>query len=78
MIMSFLLLNISTNVLKTLNPRDRVEYRDMRQTRHSFSTYHLSREKNPLQIAKVMGHRNVEMVIKVDSKYIENAVDLDD
>jgi len=58
--------------------RARVEYRDMRQTRHSFATYHLSRGKNPLQIANVMGHRNAEMVIKVYSKYIENAVGLDD
>lgn len=55
-----------------------VEYRNMKQTRHSFATYHLSRGKNPLQIAKVMGHRNAEMVIKVYSKYIENAVGLGD
>jgi integrase len=30
-----------------------VEYREMRQTRHSFATYHLSKGKNPLHIAKV-------------------------
>jgi integrase len=50
----------------------------MKQTRHSFATYHLSRGKNPLKIAKVMGHRNAEMVIKVYSKYIESAVGLGD
>jgi len=55
-----------------------VEYREMKQTRHSFATYHLSQGKNPLQIAKVMGHRNAEMVIKVYSKYIDDAVGIDD
>jgi integrase len=55
-----------------------VEYREMKQTRHSFATYHLSRGKNPLHIAKVMGHRNAEMVIKVYSKYIDDAVSIDD
>jgi integrase len=55
-----------------------VEYREMRQTRHSFATYHLSQGKNPLHIAKVMGHRNAEMVIKVYSKYIDDAVGIDD
>lgn len=49
-----------------------VEYREMKQTRHSFATYHMSRGKNPLQIAKVMGHRNAEMVIKVYSRYIDD------
>jgi integrase len=58
--------------------RAAVQYREMKQTRHSFATYHLSRMKNPLKIAKVMGHRNAEMVIKVYSKYIDDAVGLDD
>ena len=55
-----------------------IKYREMRQTRHSFATYHLSSGKNPLQIAKVMGHRNAEMVINVYSKYIDNAASLED
>ena len=55
-----------------------IEYREMKQTRHSFATYHLSQGKNPLHIAKVMGHRNAEMVIKVYSKYIDDAVGIDD
>jgi integrase len=45
----------------------------MKQTRHSFATVALSCGESPLWIAKVMGHRNTEMVIKVYSKYIENA-----
>jgi len=47
--------------------------REMKQTRHSFATVALSCGENPLWIAKVMGHRNTEMIIKVYSKYIENA-----
>jgi hypothetical protein len=38
----------------------------------------MSKGKNPLQIAKVMGHRNAEMVIKVYSRYIDGAVGIDD
>ena len=50
----------------------------MKQTRHSFATVALSCGENPLWIAKVMGHRNTEMIIKVYSKYIENAVGSND
>jgi len=51
----------------------RLEIRDMKQTRHSFATVALSCGESPLWIAKVMGHRNTEMIIKVYGKYIENA-----
>jgi integrase len=50
-----------------------LEVRDMKQTRHSFATVGLSCGESPLWIAKVMGHRNTEMIIKVYGKYIENA-----
>jgi integrase len=49
-----------------------IAYRDMKQTRHSFATIALSLGENPLWIAKVMGHRNSEMIIKVYGKYIED------
>jgi integrase len=49
------------------------EIRDLKQTRHSFATVALSCGESPLWIAKVMGHRNTEMIIKVYGKYIENA-----
>ena len=49
-----------------------LEIREMKQTRHSFATESLSSGKNPVWIAKVMGHRNTEMVIKVYAKYIED------
>jgi len=50
-----------------------VEYREIKQTRHSFATNTLSCGESPLWIAKIMGHRDTDIVIKVYSKYIENA-----
>jgi len=50
-----------------------VKYREIKQTRHSFATNALSCGESPLWIAKIMGHRDTDMIIKVYSKYIENA-----
>lgn len=50
-----------------------IEYREMKQTRHSFATNALSCGENPLWIAKVMGHRDTDMIIRVYGKYIEDA-----
>ena len=49
-----------------------LEFREMKQTRHTFATVALSCGENPLWIAKVMGHRDTNMIIKVYSKYVEN------
>jgi len=38
----------------------------------------LSKGTDPLKIAKVMGHRNAEMVLKVYSKYIDDGVAIED
>jgi integrase len=46
-------------------------YREMKQTRHTFATLALSSGANPLWIAKVLGHRNTEMIFKVYGKYME-------
>lgn len=70
--------NVRSKVWIPTLKRAGVKIREMKQTRHSFATYHLSCGKNPLQIAKVMGHRNTEMVIKVYSKCIEDSVGIDD
>lgn len=51
----------------------RLMVREMMQTRHSFATNALSYGENPLWIAKVMGHRNTDMIIRVYSKFIEDA-----
>lgn len=53
-------------------------YREMKQTRHSFATNALSCGESPLWIAKVMGHRDTDMIIRVYSKYIEDARNLKD
>lgn len=50
-----------------------LDYREMKQTRHSFATNALVSGENPLWIAKVMGHRDTDMIIRVYSKYIEDA-----
>lgn len=50
-----------------------LDYREMKQTRHSFATNALISGENPLWIAKVMGHRDTDMIIRVYSKYIEDA-----
>jgi integrase len=50
----------------------------MKQTRHSFATNALSCGENPLWIAKAMGHRDTDMIIKVYGKFIENASGLND
>jgi integrase len=49
-----------------------VRVREVKQTRHTFATIALSCGEDPLWIAKVMGHRDAEMVIKVYSRYVEN------
>jgi integrase len=66
--------NVWINTLEKAN----LIYRDMRQTRHSFGTYQLSKGTDPLKIAKVMGHRDAEMVLKVYAKYIDDGVAIQD
>lgn len=51
----------------------KIQFREMKQTRHTFATIALSCGENPLWIAKVMGHRDTNMIIKVYSKYVEDA-----
>ena len=48
-----------------------LQFREMRQTRHSFATVALSCGESPLWIAKNLGHRNGEMIINVYSKFVE-------
>jgi len=50
----------------------KIPYRDLKQTRHSFATTALSNGVNPLFIARMMGHRNTDMIIRVYGKYVEN------
>ena len=61
------------NVWKPALDEADLKYRQMKQTRHSFATNALSCGENPLWIARVLGHRDTDMIIRVYSKYIENA-----
>lgn len=65
--------NLRDRVWTPALKRAGLEYREMKQTRHTFATIALSCGENPLWIAQVMGHRNTDMIIKVYSKYIEKA-----
>jgi integrase len=65
--------NLRQNVWIPSVKKAKVRMREMKQTRHSFATNALSFGENPLWIAKVMGHCNTEMIIKVYSRYIEDA-----
>jgi integrase len=49
-----------------------VKVREIKLTRHTFAAIALSCGENPLWIAKIMGHRDAEMVIKVYSRYVKN------
>jgi len=51
----------------------KLQFREMKQTRHTFATIALSCGENPLWIAKIMGHRDTNMIIKIYSKYVEDA-----
>jgi integrase len=64
--------NIRRRVWKSALKDAGVAYREMKQTRHSFATNALSCGENPLWIAKVMGHRDTDMIIRVYGKYIED------
>jgi len=55
-----------------------LKIRDMKQTRHSFATNALSCGENPLWIARILGHRNTEMIIKVYSKYVADSLGIND
>jgi integrase len=56
----------------------KLKIREIEQTRHSFASIALSCGENPLWIARVMGHRNTDMIIKVHGKYVENATGTED
>jgi integrase len=64
--------NLRRRVWKSALKTAGVAYREMKQTRHSFATDALSCGENPLWIAKVMGHRDTDMIIRVYGKYIED------
>ena len=65
--------NLRCRVWKPALKKAGLDYREMKQTRHSFATNALSCGENPLWIARILGHRDTDMIIRVYSKFIENA-----
>jgi integrase len=65
--------NLCKRVWTPALQRANIPYRPMIQTRHSFATTALSLGENPLWIARTMGHRDTDMVIRVYTKYVSNA-----
>ncbi len=55
-----------------------LQHREMKQTRHTFATIALGCGESPLWIARTMGHRNTEMIIRVYGKYMERFRDVED
>ena len=51
-----------------------IEFRSIKQTRHTFATTALSCGENPLWIANVIGHRDTFIIIRVYTRYVENIV----
>jgi len=63
--------NLSNRVWRPALKEAGIPYRPMIQTRHSFATTALSLGE---WIAHIMGHRDTDMIIKVYTKYLKNAV----
>lgn len=61
----------TATVLKYLCKKSGIRYRMQRQTRHSFASNLLSGGENPYHVAKLLRHKNVEMVFKVYGKWLE-------
>lgn len=64
--------NLRTRVWIPALAAAKLRFREMKQTRHTFATVALSSGENPLWIAKFMGHRDTDMIIRVYSKYVED------
>lgn len=70
--------NLDNRVWRPALQKVSIPYRPMIQTRHSFATTALSLVENPLWIAHVMEHRDTDMIIKIYTKHLKNAVNNND
>lgn len=61
--------NFWNPTLKALGIRHRVQY----QTRHTYATLNLMAGANPMWVARMLGHKNMQMVLTVYSKWIDGA-----
>lgn len=51
-----------------------VRYRNPYQLRHTFASQMLSGGENPLMVAKIMGHKDTQMLFRVYAKWIDQGV----
>jgi integrase len=70
--------NLTRNVWIPALRKAGLKVRELKQTRHSFATNALAYGENPLWVAKVMGHRDTDMIIKVYTRYVENLRSVED
>jgi integrase len=63
----------TASVLKYLCQKTGIRFREQKQTRHSFASNLLSGGENPYRVAKMLGHKNVEMVYRVYGTWIDQA-----
>ena len=64
--------NLNNRIWRPALKKANIPYRPMIQTRHSFAATALSLGEDPLRIAHVMGHRDIDMIVKVYTKYLKN------
>lgn len=72
--------NLIKNRWRPLLSKCNIEYRKLYQTRHTFATTMIMSNKfNPNQIAKILGHSNIQTLMLVYNKFIEDskAMDID-
>lgn len=60
----------SKNLLGTYIKKAGVRYRNPYQTRHTYASMMLSAGENSLWVAKQMGHKDTEMIIKNYGRWI--------
>lgn len=56
--------------------KGKARYRNPHQMRHTFASQLLSQGENPAYIAKLLGHKTTEMVIRHYGRWVEQGVDL--
>nr|WP_315247352.1 tyrosine-type recombinase/integrase [uncultured Albidiferax sp.] len=54
----------------------KIRYRNPYQLRHTFASHLLSQGENPAYIAKLLGHKNTEMVIRTYGRWVEQGASL--
>lgn len=60
-----------SEVWKTAHKSTGITYQNPYQLRHTFASNLLTQSENPSPNAKMLGHKNAQMVLKVYAKYIE-------